>query len=513
MKKLLALAMSLMLLPAVLLTGCGGNGGDGGSTGGELKDTITFAQSADVTSLDPHVGKQTVAITVTGNVFDTLVKYDADMQIVPNIAESWEALSDTAMQFSIRQGIKFHDGSDLTANDVKYSIQRILDHVEVSYILDFVDSVEVKDDYTIVVNTKEPFGPILSHFAYPAAAIVPQAAVEADPEGFALNPIGSGPYKFVEWKQGEYCKLTAFDDYYDGKPATQNIVMKVVPEAAQRTIQLETGEIDLSYDVSANDISKIEGNESLQLLSRQSLRCTFLTTNYTYDGPLKNKDVRHAIEMAIDKQGIVDAVLYGNGQVATSLVPPLAFGYDDTIKASEYNPEKAKQLLADAGYPKGFEISVWTSDDQTDMEMCQIVKSQLAEIGITLNIDVMEWGTLLSKLGNPDHGMIVDYWTTTTADANYTLYPIYHSTSDAMAGNDSFYGSPEADKLLDEAKGSLDEAVRKSNYSQLATLLNEELPYIPMYYPDLTIGASAGVEGLWVSPMGYHELDKVTVTQ
>lgn len=509
MKKFIA----LFVITLLLFTGCN-SGEDVSKEGqGETKDTLTFAQSADVTSLDPHVGKQTVAITVTGNIFDTLVKYNKDMEIVPNIAESWERISDTSLKFKIREGIKFHDGTDLTAEDVKYSIERILDHVEVSYILDFVSSVEIEGDNMVIVNTKEPFGPILSHFAYPAAAIVPKHAAESNPEEFALNPIGSGPYKFVEWKQGEYCKLEAFEDYYDGKALTKNIVMKVVPEAAQRTIQLEMGEIDMSYDVSANDISKIEENENLKLLSSPSLKCVFLTTNYTYDGPLKNKDVRHAIEMAIDKQGIVDAVLYGSGQVANSVIPPLAFGYNSEIEKSEYNPDQAKQLLSDAGYPDGFTISVWTCDDQTDLEMCQIVKSQLEEIGVTLNIDVMEWGTLLSKLGQEDHGLIIDYWTTTTADANYTLYPLYHSMSDATAGNDSFYGNKECDKLLDAAKVSLDQDQREKHYTDLAVLLNDDLPYIPMYYPNMTIGANNKVEGLWVSPMGYHELDKVSVTK
>ena len=511
MKKLLTVTLTIALLTVMLFTGCGNN--DGGEATGTVQDTITFAQSADITSLDPHVGKQTVAITVTGNIFDTLVKYDSEMNIVPNIAESWEVLSDTSVKFNIRKGIKFHDGSELTAKDVKYSIERILDHVEVSYILDFVSDVEIEDDYTVIVNTSEPFGPILAHFAYPAAAIVPMDVVEADPEGFALNPVGSGPYKFVEWKQGEYCKLEAFEDYYAGKALTQNVVMKVVPEAAQRTIQLETGEIDLSYEVSANDVSKIEGNEELKMYSSQSLKCTFLTMNYTYDGPLKNKDVRHAIELAIDKQGIVDAVLYGSGDVASSVVPPLAFGYNPEIGVSEYNVEKAKELLAEAGYPDGFEISLWTSDDQTDLEMSQIVKSQLAEIGITVNLDVIEWGTLLSKLGDPDHGIIVDYWTTTTADANYTLYPLYHSTVAATAGNDSFYGEEDVDKLLDAAKVSLDADERMGYYTELANIVNEDLPYIPMYYPAMTIGANAGIEGLWVSPMGYHELNRVTLTK
>lgn len=145
--------------------------------------------------------------------------------------------------------------------------------------------------------------------------------------------------------------------------------------------------------------------------------------------------------------------------------------------------------------------------------MSQIVKSQLAEIGITVNLDVIEWGTLLSKLGDPDHGIIVDYWTTTTADANYTLYPLYHSTVAATAGNDSFYGEEDVDKLLDAAKVSLDADERMGYYTELANIVNEDLPYIPMYYPAMTIGANAGIEGLWVSPMGYHELDRVTLTK
>ena len=144
MKKLLTVTLTIALLTVMLFTGCGNN--DGGEATGTVQDTITFAQSADITSLDPHVGKQTVAITVTGNIFDTLVKYDSEMNIVPNIAESWEVLSDTSLKFNIRKGIKFHDGSELTAKDVKYSIERILDHVEVSYILDFVSDVEIEDD-------------------------------------------------------------------------------------------------------------------------------------------------------------------------------------------------------------------------------------------------------------------------------------------------------------------------------------------------------------------------------
>ena len=247
-KRLLRILAATLVMAAVLsLVACGGNesgSGDSGSGDGSTgyKDTLTWAQGADVTSLDPHQGKETPAVDVTCQIFDTLVAVNPETnEIEPQIAESWEQVDELTYTFKIRQGIKFHDGSDLTAEDVKFSLDRAINSAAVSYIVDFIDTVTVDDEYTVTVKTKAPYAPALRNLAIPFAAIVPKAVVEADEDAFILNPVGSGPYQFVEWKQGDHVTLKAFDDYYAGKPATENLIMRVIPETSQRSIALETG--------------------------------------------------------------------------------------------------------------------------------------------------------------------------------------------------------------------------------------------------------------------------------
>ena len=233
---------------------------------GEYKDTLVWAQGADVTSLDPHQGKETPAVEVTDQIFDTLTVVDAATgELQPQIAESWDQNSDTSYTFHIRQGVKFHDGSEVKAEDVKFSLDRAINSAAVSYIVDFIDKVDVVDDYTVNVELKAPYAPALRNLSVPFAAIVPKAVVEADEEAFKLHPIGTGPYKFVEWKQGDSVTLERFDDYYAGPAETQKLVMKVIPEASQRTIALETGEVDLAYDLLPNDLEKVRSNSDLQL--------------------------------------------------------------------------------------------------------------------------------------------------------------------------------------------------------------------------------------------------------
>ena len=233
MKKNFNRAMSLVLAAAMALSlaACGGkqgnNGADSGTADG-YKTTLTWAQGADVTSLDPHQGKETPAVQVNTQIFDTLVTVDPETnEVVPQIAESWEQTDDQTYVFKIREGIKFHDGSDLTAEDVKFSLDRARNSAAVSYIVNFIEEVTVDDDHTVTVKTTAPYAPTLRNLAIPFAAIVPKAVVEADENAFILNPVGSGPYKFVEWNQGDHVTLKAFDDYYAGKPETENLIMKI----------------------------------------------------------------------------------------------------------------------------------------------------------------------------------------------------------------------------------------------------------------------------------------------
>lgn len=522
-KRILRILAATLALAAMLsLAACGGNGGssnggngtdangDGAAT--SYKDTLTWAQGADVTSLDPHQGKETPAVEVTCQIFDTLVVVDPETnEIKGQIAESWEQTDDLTYVFKIRQGIKFHDGSELTAEDVKFSLDRAINSAAVSYIVDFIDSVTVDDEYTVTVKTKAPYAPTLRNLAIPFAAIVPKAVVEADEDAFILNPVGSGPYQFVEWKQGDHVTLKAFDDYYAGKPATENLIMRVIPETSQRSIALETGEIDLAYDLAVNDVSKIRDSSELTVYEIPSLTCWYISMNMNKE-PFNNPLVREALSYAIDRQLIIDTINAGSGQPADAIIAPGVFGYYST-GVREYDPEKAKDLLAEAGYPDGFTTSLWVNDNQSRIEMCQAVQNMFQQIGVECSMEVIEFGSFISRTTAGEHDMAYFGWTTSSADADYTYYSLEHSTQQGAAGNRSFIADPEVDALIEEARTNSDDAVRTETYKELAIKLDEINNNLPIFYSSINVGASQKVEGFVMDANGYHNLDTVKVAQ
>ena len=517
MKKNFNRAMSLVLAAAMALSlaACGGNqenNGSGGGTAGGYKNTLTWAQGADVTSLDPHQGKETPAVQVNTQIFDTLVTVDPETnEVVPQIAESWEQTDDQTYVFKIREGIKFHDGSDLTAEDVKFSLDRARNSAAVSYIVNFIEEVTVDDDHTVTVKTTAPYAPTLRNLAIPFAAIVPKAVVEADENAFIQNPVGSGPYKFVEWNHGDHVTLKAFDDYYAGKPETENLIMKVIPETSQRTIALETGEVDLAYDLAVNDIPKVNSDDKLTVYEIPSLTCWYVSMNMNKK-PFDNPKVREAMSMAIDRQTIIDTINAGSGQTADAIIAPAVFGYYST-GVKEYNPTKAKELLAEAGYPNGFSTTLWVNDNQSRIEMCQAMQAMLLEVGVQCNLEVLEFGSFISRTTAGDHDLAYFGWTTSSGDADYSYYSLEHSTQQGAAGNRSFLADPDVDKLLEEARSNTNEEERKELYKELAIKLDEINNNIPVYYSSINVGANKKVEGFVMDANGYHSLEKVKVAQ
>lgn len=517
MKKNFNRAMSLVLAAAMALSlaACGGNqenNGSGGGTAGGYKNTLTWAQGADVTSLDPHQGKETSAVQVNTQIFDTLVTVDPETnEVVPQIAESWEQTDDQTYVFKIREGIKFHDGSDLTAEDVKFSLDRARNSAAVSYIVNFIEEVTVDDDHTVTVKTTAPYAPTLRNLAIPFAAIVPKAVVEADENAFIQNPVGSGPYKFVEWNHGDHVTLKAFDDYYAGKPETENLIMKVIPETSQRTIALETGEVDLAYDLAVNDIPKVNSDDKLTVYEIPSLTCWYVSMNMNKK-PFDNPKVREAMSMAIDRQTIIDTINAGSGQTADAIIAPAVFGYYST-GVKEYNPTKAKELLAEAGYPNGFSTTLWVNDNQSRIEMCQAMQAMLLEVGVQCNLEVLEFGSFISRTTAGDHDLAYFGWTTSSGDADYSYYSLEHSTQQGAAGNRSFLADPDVDKLIEEARSNTNEEERKELYKELAIKLDEINNNIPVYYSSINVGANKKVEGFVMDANGYHSLEKVKVAQ
>lgn len=498
-------------LSALLVTALFLSTGMPAAAGPARKDTLTWAQGADVTSLDPHIGKETPAVMVTNQIFDTLFTTDADGKVTGQIAESWEHLSDTQLQIRIRKGIKFHDGSDLTARDVKFSLDRAIASTAVSYIVNFIKEVKLVDDQTVVIETAAPYAAALRNLAHPSSAIVPEAYVKADEARFRLNPVGSGPYKFVEWKQGDAIKLAAFDAYYAGAPKTANLVMKVVPEAAQRTIALETGEVDIATDIQANDVKRVRENANLELLEKAGLSCWYISFNMKKK-PFDNKLVRQAIRHAIDVETIIDAIMYGAGDPAGALIAPGVFGYSGH-KPYAYDVELAKKLLKEAGYADGFSCTLWVNDNQVRIEVCQAIQAMLLEVGIKCEVKVMEFGSFIERCANGEHDMGYFGWTTSTADADYTYYSLVYSTQVGAPGNRSFIQDPKVDELVNLGRNSTDEAVRRKAYFDLEDILQDVSNNAPLFYSTLNAGASKKVQGFALDPAGYHKLENVTAEQ
>jgi peptide/nickel transport system substrate-binding protein len=393
----------------------------------------------------------------------------------------------------------------MTAEDVKFSIDRAIASPAVAYIVDFISEVIVDDPYNVTIVSKAPYAPILANLAVPFSGIVPKALVEADEEAFILNPVGTGAYKFVEWKQGDYVKLTANPDYFRGAPKTPNLQMRVVPEAAQRTIAIETGEADFAYDIAPNDIAKVEENADLQMISAPPLSVWYVSFNMN-KAPFDNVKVRQAISYAINQDDIIQAVRYGAAEAAHSLIPPAAFGYSDKAIQYNFDLEKAKALMAEAGYADGFSCNLWVNENQERVEACQIVQSQLKQIGIEVTVDVMEFGTFIDQTSAGEHDLAFFGWTCSTADADYNYYSLAHSTQQGAPGNRAFINDPEVDRLIEAGRTTADPVERQKYYDELEVVLSEMSPNAFLYYSVINVGGGKDVQGFEMDANGYHHL-------
>lgn len=530
-KRWAALAMCLALAGTVM-TGCGsekketeansqaevtsaeavteGETAATATEGSEPKDTITFAQGSDITSLDPHVGKQLRAFAVTCNMFEQLVKLDENMEPQPSLAESWERISDTEVRFKLRQGVKWQNGDPFTADDVKFSYERMMNSALVANNISFLESVTVEDEHTVVLKTKYPYASLLAGISTPPCSIVPKKVVEelGDDE-FALNPVGTGPYKFVEWKPDEYVKLEANEDYWGEKAKTKYLVMKVVPEATQRSIMLETGEIDLAYDIAPNDVARLKEAEGVNVLVGKSMKTVNLNFNFSSEGPLGNKLVRQAISYAIDQEGIVEGLLGGIGTPGIIPIPSSAFGYDGSLQGYGYDPEKAKELLKEAGYENGFECSMWVDDDQVYTQVATVIQSSLAEIGITMNIEPMKQSTKLDRLvKHEDFDMNIAYFNNIVGDADYNLYS---NLAPESKSNHCYYNNQKVSDLITEGRSTFDDEKRKAVYKEIYGILLDEMPILNLYEEQTCVGITNKVDGFTLNKIGAHKYQNVVV--
>ncbi|MGO1589412.1 MAG: glutathione ABC transporter substrate-binding protein, partial [Alkalibacterium gilvum] len=457
-----SLLFTSLTAAALLLGACGTDdsdtgeetatgGGEEGSQGGDL----VIAQLSDAVSLDPHGSNDTPSSNVAYNIYESLLVTDENMELQPGLATDWEMVDDLTWQFDLREDVTFHDGSEFNADVVKANFDRILDEDIASpraFLYEMVEEINVVDDYTIEFVTEYPFSPLPAHISHNGGGIMSAELIEEDyaalengeEPGSAINqnPVGTGPFVFDSWTSGDEIVLKQNEDYWNGAPALDSITFRVVPEGSTRLADLETGAVHVSDPISPSDMSRVENTSGVRVNQQPSVSLSYIGFNAEKE-PYDNKLVRQALSKAIDKDTIIEGIYQGIGLPATSPLAPDVFGYDEDVSGLEYNVEEAKELLAEAGYEDGFSTTLWTNDNQDRIDIATNVQAQLQEIGVDVEIEIVEWGAYLENTAAGEHDMFILGWSTVTGDADYGMYPLFHSDNYGTAGNRTFFSTDE----------------------------------------------------------------------
>lgn len=456
------------------------------------KELFVVDIPSEPTSLDPHVQWNPDSYNVYRNVFDNLVTRDDAGQIVPQIATSWEYVSDTQIRFKIREGVTFHDGQPLTAADVAFSVKRITDPAFASPQLgqfnQIIDAV-ADDATTVTLTTKGPYPPLFAQLV--KLSIVPKHIVEKlGKDEFNLNPIGSGPYKFEKWTRGVEVTLTRNDNYWGDKGVFPTVAFRAVPDAATRVANLQAGASDLVTQLNGDLVAQIEASGKGKALVGNTERVAYLGMNVTRP-PLNDPKVRLAIAQAIDKQAIVDGVLATGEKVVPELASPAHFGWVDGIEAAGFDLDKAKALIAEAGAPAEQEIKLLTSPVY-DQRVVQALQQMLKDAGLKVEIEMTDMGNWLKQMQSGPSAipqMAFSRWSCGCQDADGILYPLLHSSSGWSSIKD-----PEIEAALDKARTSLKEDERLAAYKSVHEKVNAENLIIPLYQAAVVYGAAEPVE-------------------
>lgn len=488
---------------AAILAACGSS-----KDSAQTQDTIVIAQGQDPNSLDTHATNDQPSSRVSGNIYSRLVEIDKEMNIVPGLAESWNLESATSTVFNLRKGVKFHNGEELKASDIKFTLERMIASPAVGHMVSAIDEIEIIDDYTVRIITGEPFGPLLYHLTHTASSMMNEKAVTLAGEDYGQHPVGTGPYKFVEWQIGDRIILKAFDDYYGEAQKVPNAIFRNIVEGTNRTIALETGEAHIAYDIEPIDINTVVNHDNLRLQEVESLATEFFGFN-TQKAPFDNILVRQAIAYASNADDIVEAVLLGGGRPANSPIAPKVFGHNPNAKLYTQDVEKARALMAEAGLEEGFSTTIWTNDTPLRIQKAQILQAQLRAINIDASIEVLEWGAFLDGTSRGEHEMFLLGWVASTGDADFGLVPQFSSSSAGSAGNRTFYRNAEVDELLMRARGSIDQEERLELYGQVQEIIQEEVPFFSLYNRYMNVGVNKNVSNFNMSPTGHHRITDV----
>ncbi len=466
---------------------------------------LTIAISSDVTSLDPHYVAVQHNVLVGWHVFDALTRVDEHARLIPGLATSWRAVDPTTWEFKLRKGVKFHDGSELTAEDVAFSLERPLSIAGspggfAVYVRGIV-AKQIVDPYTIRLKTAVPYG-ALPHDLEAIMIVSKKAALHATPADFDSGRamIGSGPYKFVRWARGDRVELARFDGYAEGRPEWDKVTLRMMPSDPARTAALLAGDVDVIENVPTADLVRLRADPNFRIAQTVSWRTIFFQLDQYRTQPPNVTDaagkplgknpfmdvrVRRAISKAINRKALTERAMESFAVPASNVVAPQIFGHNPDLKPEEFDPDGARKLLAEAGYPNGFGITVSAPNNRyvNDDQIAQAVAQMLARVGIRCTVDAMPFNVYLTKARDQQFSFAMLGWGSYAGDlALRALMMTVNADKGYGAWNWGRYANAKVDQLVEQALDTVDLKKREALAREAGALVARDVAIIPLYH-------------------------------
>lgn len=486
------------------------------NTNDDEEEVLIVARKSDVTNLDPHfIVDITTANVLYQKVYETLVKPDSDMVAQPHLATDWSQIDEVTWKFNLREDVEFHDGTKFDATAVKATFDRLLDPDTKSPQADklsMIDEIEIVNDHEVVFHLTNPYAPLLSILASNEGSILNPTTIKDEPESLKKIANGTGPFVFEEWKSGEVVILKRNDDYWGNPAHVVGIEFKVVPEDATRLAMIESGEAHVMDQVPVNEIGRIESSDSIELYRAEGLGVEFVGFN-TEKYPVDNALVRKAISHALDRESILSGVFNDVGLLGNSTMSPKVFGYDETLEPYPFDPKISKQLLKEANFDFSEKLILLTADRAERINLAEVVQSQLKDVGIEVEVQVLEYGAYIDANQNQDGHLFNGSWGNATGDGDYNQYNLFHSNSHGSAGNYQYYTNDKVDALLDQARSEMDDDKRKSLYSEAQRIELEDSVVVPIRSYENLAAYHTSVEGVELNPVNYLIMDDIKINK
>ena len=530
-KKVLTIPVALTLFLSLILTGCGSAATSNSNQQATNGQPLVIAMGADNTGLDPETVMNNESGYIMAAIYNELVEYKSgSTDIAPGLADSWDISSDgLTYTFHLHQGIKFQDGTPFNADAVVAWLDRLLNKENPNYYakrpgidsyVDFtfhgVDIYKKLDDNTVQIHMTKPNAEFLNSLAMVWMGVTSPAAVEKYGQDFYKHPVGTGPFKFVEWVPNDHVTLDANTDYWKGKPKLSKLIYRVIPESSVRVMELQKGTVDVLADVSPADSITLKGVNTVSLIEQPGLMVNGVALP-TQVKPFNDPRVRQALNYAIDKDNINKFLFKDLATTMNSPLPPTEWSYDKSLPGYPYNVDKAKQLLNEAGYPNGFDATLYVYPNPRSYnpvggpDLGQALQSDLKKIGVNITLQQLEWGAFLAKVRSKDFSdMALAGWTGDNGDPDNFLDALWGSDQ-IPSGNEAHYSNKDLDAVLGQALATTDHNQRVTLYEKGQKIIMDDAPWIFLNYSTVIRATSTKVHGMVLNPTAmFFDMDKVS---